>query len=145
MLQEQPKENEAPQVSGSSPWHAQVRLKDKKTQLLAAGGSPCGALAVAISILPVLQGISGVDNLPPVNNGEMQEGDIHIITEEFIRVNNFMDTKQSLWGVLHLCEKHGFAWVKVCLCGALLGTDIHSASWAYADRPAGMWEPSVRG
>lgn len=26
ILQEQPKENEAPQVSGSKPWHAQVRL-----------------------------------------------------------------------------------------------------------------------
>lgn len=98
MLQEQPKENEAPQVSGSSPWHAQFRLKDKRVQLLAAGRSSCGALTVAISVLPVLQGISGVDNLPPVNNEEMQEGDIHIITEEFIRVNNFMVIKQSLWG-----------------------------------------------
>lgn len=66
MLQEQPKENEAPQVSGSSPWHAQVRLKDKRTQLLAAGRSPCSAPAVAMSVLPVL---------PPVNNEEMQEGD----------------------------------------------------------------------
>lgn len=75
MLQEQPKENEAPQVSGSSPWHAQVRLKDKRTQLLAAGRSPCGALA--ISVLPVLQGISSVDHLPPVNNEGMQEIHTH--------------------------------------------------------------------
>lgn len=98
MLQEHPKENEAPQVSGSSPWHAQVRLKDKRAQLLAAGRSPCGAPAVAISVLPVLQGIGGVDHLPPVNNEEMQERHIHILTEEFIRVNNFMVTKQGLWG-----------------------------------------------
>lgn len=30
MLQEHPKENEAPQVSGSFPWHAQVRLHKTK-------------------------------------------------------------------------------------------------------------------
>ena len=30
MLQEQPKENDAPQVSGSSPWHAHVLLKDQE-------------------------------------------------------------------------------------------------------------------
>lgn len=28
MLQEQPKEKEAPQVLGSLPWHAQVRLRE---------------------------------------------------------------------------------------------------------------------
>lgn len=115
MLQEQPKENEAPQVSGSSPWHAQVRLKDKRTQLLAAGRSPCGALAVGIGVLPVLQGISAVDHLPSVNNEEMQGGDIHIITEEFIRVNNFMVTKQGLWG-FYTCVRNAALLGSGCIC-----------------------------
>lgn len=30
ILQEQPKENEVPQVSGSKPWHAHVRLERQK-------------------------------------------------------------------------------------------------------------------
>lgn len=42
MLQEHPKENEAPQVSGSFPWHAQVRLDKTKphfrTQTLEQSG-----------------------------------------------------------------------------------------------------------
>lgn len=145
MLQEQPKENEAPQVSGSSPWHAQVRLKDKRTQLLAAGRSPCGALAVGIGVLPVLQGISAVDHLPSVNNEEMPGGRHTHHNRRIYQSEQFHGYKAGSLGVLHLCEKRGFARLRAHLRGALLGTDIHGASGACADSTARMWEPSDRG
>lgn len=38
-----------------------------------------------------------MDRLPSVNNKEMKEGGIHVITEEFIGLNDFMVAKQGLW------------------------------------------------
>lgn len=43
MLQEQPKEKEAPQVLGSLPWHAQVRLREGHRR----GASAAGAVTAA--------------------------------------------------------------------------------------------------